>query len=300
MAGAFSAIDLSQLPFPAAVEALDFETILAQMLADLRARDPSFTALVESDPAYKILEVAAYRELLLRQRVNEAVKAVMLAYATGADLDQIAANYSVARLLVDPGNPNSIPPAPPTYEDDTSLRRRVQLSFEGFSTAGSAGSYVFHALGADADVLDVAVESQTPGDVTVYVLSRTGTGEASPELVAAVAAALNPDEVRPLTDSVTVQSANIVTYEVTAELTLYPGPDSEVVRQAAEDAVTAYVGQIKRIGLDVSRSGLMKQLHQPGVQDVQLAFPAANVVISSSQAAHCTGIAVTVNPVRDE
>ena len=91
MAGAFTVVNLSQLPAPNVVESLDFETILAEMIADLQGRDPTFTALVESDPAYKILEVCAYRELLMRQRVNESAKAIMLAYATGADLDQLGA-----------------------------------------------------------------------------------------------------------------------------------------------------------------------------------------------------------------
>ena len=49
----------------------------------------AFTALVESDPAWTILEVAAYRELLLRQRINDASRAVMLAFATGADLEHL-------------------------------------------------------------------------------------------------------------------------------------------------------------------------------------------------------------------
>ena len=77
---AFSQIDLSRLAAPDVVEALDFEAILAEMLADLRGRDSAFTALTEADPAYKILEVAAYRELLIRQRINEAARSVMLAY----------------------------------------------------------------------------------------------------------------------------------------------------------------------------------------------------------------------------
>ncbi len=46
MAGGFSAIDLSQLPAPDAVQAVDYETTLAAMLADLRARAPEFDALV--------------------------------------------------------------------------------------------------------------------------------------------------------------------------------------------------------------------------------------------------------------
>ncbi len=63
---AFTAVDLSQLRAPGVIEDLNFETILQGMLADLQARDPEFSALVESDPAFKILQVAAFRELLLR------------------------------------------------------------------------------------------------------------------------------------------------------------------------------------------------------------------------------------------
>jgi phage-related baseplate assembly protein len=132
----FTAIDLAKLPSPEVVEQLDYEQILATMLDDLRARDEHFTALVESDPAYKILEVAAYRELVLRARINDACRAVMLAYAQGGDLENLAAFFGVQRQLVDPGNSESIPAVAPTYEDDDRLRKRVQLSLEGHSTAG--------------------------------------------------------------------------------------------------------------------------------------------------------------------
>lgn len=299
MAGAFTTVNLSQLPAPDVVEALDFEAILSAMVADLQARDPAFSALVESDPAYKILEVAAYRELLIRQRVNDASKAVMLAFATGADLDQIGANYSVQRLVLDPGDPAAVPPVPPTYESDNDFRARIQLSPEGYTTAGSEGSYVFHGLGADADVKDVQAVSPLPGQVTVYVLSRSGTGAASPELLDAVTAALNAERVRPMTDQVTVLSASIVNYTITAELVLYPGPAPEVVRQAAENAVTAYAEAQRRIGYDVTLSGLYAALHQPGVQRVNLTAPAANLTIADGQASYCTAIDVTVAGATD-
>ena len=109
---AFTTIDLSTLPPPSVVETLDFEAILAAMLADLQARDPAFTALVESDPAYKILEVCAYRELLIRQRVNDAARATMLAYATGADLEQIGALFGVTRLTITEADEEAVPPVP--------------------------------------------------------------------------------------------------------------------------------------------------------------------------------------------
>lgn len=294
MAGAFTTVNLSQLPAPDVVEALSFETILAAMLADLQARDATFTALVESDPAYKILEVAAYRELILRQRVNDAAKGVMLAFASGTDLDQIGANYSVARLVLDPGDATAIPPIDPTYEPDADFRARIQLSPEGYTSAGSEGSYVFHGLGADGDVKDIQAVSPTPGQVTVYVLSRTGSGAATPELINAVEAALNAEKIRPMTDQVTVLSASIVNYTITAQLVMYPGPDSTVVLAAAQAAVAAYADAQRRIGYDVNLSGIYAALHQPGVQRVVLTAPTANLTIDDGEASYCTAIAVTV------
>ena len=91
---------------------------------------PAFDALVESDPAYKLLELAAYFKALLVQRGNDAARAVMPAYAQGADLDQIAARYNVARQVIDAGDPEALPPVPPVLEGDSDFRRRMLLAFE--------------------------------------------------------------------------------------------------------------------------------------------------------------------------
>lgn len=294
MAGAFTVVNLSELPAPNVVEALDFETIMAAMIADLQERDPTFTAMVESDPAYKILEVCAYRELLIRQRVNESAKAVMLAYATGSDLDQLGANVGVQRLVITPADDTTVPPTPAVMEDDDAFRARIQLSPEGYTTAGSEGSYVFHGLGASSDVKDIQAISPTPGKVTVYVLSRTGDGTAPQSTLDAVTATLNGETIRPMTDEVTVLSANIVTYTINAVLTLFPGPDSSVVLQSAIEAVTAYAEAQRRIGYDVTLSGLYHALHQPGVQNVTLNQPTESLVLGNGQASYCTSINVTV------
>lgn len=299
MAGAFTAVDLSKLPYPNAVEQFDYQTILAAMVADLKSRDPAFTAIVESDPAYKVLEVCAYRETLVRQRCNEAVKAVTLAYAEDDDLDNIAANHNVQRKVLVPANPNSIPPTPAVMESDDELRRRVQLSFEGFTTAGSRGSYVFHALGADADVLDADAYGppETPGVVRVAVLSRIGSGAASPALLTKVTSTLNAEDVRPLNDNLTVESAVIINYAVVASLTFYPGPDSSVVLAAARAAVEAYTANNHRLGRDVTLSGLYAALHQEGVQNVTLTSPTANVIAAWNQATWCTAITITAGGI---
>ena len=290
---AFTNIDLSSLPAPVVVEQLSFETIFAAMLADLQARDPEFSALVESDPAYKILEVAAYREVIIRQRINDAARATMLAYALGSDLDHIGALFGVTRLVITEANLSTIPPVPAVMESDTDFRRRITLSLEGFSTAGPEGAYIFHALAADGDVLDASATSPNPGEVVVSVLSRTGDGTAGAPLLAAVEAALNAETVRPLTDLVTVQSATIVDYEVEAEIYTYPGPDSSEVMAAANAALDAYIENVHRIGRDVTLSGIYAALHQPGVQRVNLISPSANITLGSDEASHCTGTTIT-------
>jgi phage-related baseplate assembly protein len=300
MAGSFTAVDLSQLPFPDAVETLTFETVLAEMIADLQTRDPSFTAIVESDPAYKVIEVAAFRELLVRQRVNEAIKALCLAYAVGADLDQIGARFNVERLILDEGDPDAVPPVDPTYESDDDFRRRIQLAPEGFSCAGPSGAYKFHALGADADVLDVSVQSPQAGDVLITVLSRTGDGTASAGLLTAVEDALSDEDVRPLNDTVIVQGATIVNYTIEAELEIYKGPDPEVVLAAAQAAAEQYAADAHRCGRDVTLSGVDGALQRPGVHKVNRTSPAAELTISKSEASYCTAINLTYVVVDNE
>lgn len=295
MASPLTAVNLADLPAPAIIETLDFETILAAMLADLQARDPAFTALVESDPAYKILEVAAYREVIIRQRVNDAAHGVMLAFATGTDLDNLAANYDVERLLITPADDTTIPPTAAVYESDEDFRVRILLSLEGYTTAGSRGSYMFHALTADADVADVSVTSLTPGTVNVAIMSRTGTGAASAGLIATVNNALNAEVVRPLCDTVSVVSATVVNYAITASLMVYPGVGQAEVLAASIAAANAYATSMKKIGRDITLSGVYAALHQPGVQKVTLTSPSANIVNAWNQVPNCTAVTVTIS-----
>lgn len=291
----FAAIDLSRLPAPDVVEALDYEMILAALKADLLARAPELGPVLalESEPAVKLLEVVAWRELLVRARVNDGARAVLLAQATGADLDNLAAFYNVGRLTIVPANPAAIPPAAAIMETDAALRRRVQLALEGFSTAGPRGAYLYHALSADGRVKDAGVDSPAPGTVRVTVLSTEANGAPSAPVLTAVTARLNADDVRPLSDTVTVQGAAIINYSVAAALTFQSGPDTALVRAAAEIEVARVVADAHRVGRAVRRSALFAALHRPGVEAVTLTSPAADILPTTLQAAFCTAIAVT-------
>jgi phage-related baseplate assembly protein len=296
MAATITAVDLSQLPPPTVVQQLDFESIVAAILADLQARAAlagiPFTALVESDPAYKIIEVCAYRELLLRQDMNEDAVAVMLAYAEGADLDQIGANYDCERLTITPADNTTIPPTPAVMEDDADYRARIQLSMEGYSCAGPVGSYQYLTKSASADVLDASVTSPVAGTVLVSVLSRTGNGSALPGTLSAVQAALSAETVRPLCDTVQVQTATIIQYSINAVLTFPATVDAATVTANALASAQAYADARHKVGASVTVAGVHGALMVPGVINAVLQAPGmtADIVPTDTQATYCTGI----------
>ena len=275
----FTPIDLSKLPAPDVIETLDFETLLTNYINDFVARNPNYATLLESDPAIILMQVIAYREMLLRARINEAAKANMLAYATKGDLDNLAAFFGVERLI---------------DETDERLRKRTQLALEGFSTAGPIGSYIFHALSASNEVKSVSATSPNPGEVLVTILSNIGDGTVGQELIDAVSAKLNEDDIRPLTDQVTVQGATIVNYSVEAIITVYPGPSSAVIETEANNALNNFISERHAVGKVASLSGIYDALHVDGVKKVELTSPVADVVANDTQAPYCNNISISV------
>lgn len=266
------------------IETLDYEAILAALAADFAARWPQFDAWVESDPALKLLEVAAYRELLWRQRVNDGARAVMLASAAGADLDNLAALLSVGRRLLDPGDTQAAPPRAPVLEDDATLRRRVQLALEAATAAGTVGRYMFYVLGADPRGADAAITSPQPGDVLATILSTDGDGTADAALLGVVEAVLSDPGIRQLNDRVFVASAQILTVNVTATLTLTAGPGAEAVEAASRARLDKLLADARRLGRSLPRSAIFAALTTPGVERVTLTAPVADVEAMPVQA----------------
>ena len=289
-------IDLSQLPSPQIIEPLDFETILVDVKAVMIAAFPAdqqasvAAALsLESEPLNVIAQAMAYRELLLRRRINEGAAACMLSHAEGTDLDNLAANLDTERLTITPETDTSNA----VMESDEALRLRAQSAFEGMSVAGPSAAYEYFARSANGKVADARATSPAPAEVVIAILSTDGDGTASPELLAAVTAAVNDEEVRPLGDRVTVRSADIVGYSIDAELFLYPGPESEPIINAAMASLRGFLADNdKKIGRDVARSAISASLHVQGVQRVVLRSPATDLQISDTQAARNIGYTV--------
>ncbi|MDD1980005.1 baseplate J/gp47 family protein [Pseudomonas asiatica] len=293
----FTPIDLSQLPAPDVVQQVDFEQILAERKAyaialwpaDEQAEIAGRLAL-ESEPITKLLQENAYREMVWRQRVNEASLASMLAYAKGADLDQIAGNFNVQRLVIQAANLAAVPPVPLVMESDDALRERAQMAFEGLSTAGPRNAYIFHARSAAGQVADASAESPTPAVAVVTIQSTEANGLADAALLAQVREYLNDQDRRPVGDRLIVQTAQPLPFQIKATLYLQTqGPEAEPILAAADQKVWAYVNQRRRLGMQVSESAVHAALHVEGVRKVVLQNW-SDINATTAQAPYCTAI----------
>lgn len=293
----FVAPNLAKLPKPEVLEPVSFQAGLAARLADLKTRAQVTgvaydTGHLVTDPLRRDQEVSMDREVMLRARINDAGKALMLATAWGSNLDHIAATYyGISRLEIAAGVDGQV-----IMERDDDFRARIALAPEAFSTAGPEGAYVFHALELNGrrDVSDAAAYSEEDGalypdaspvlapEVLVVVAPSTERLEsedwaANMALKAEVYLALSAKEVRPLGDKLTVLIATRVTYDVVATLRFRPGADRQLVHAEATARVKAYAAEQRRVGAVVERLGLGAALKVAGVSSVELTAPANDV-----------------------
>ncbi len=317
MSRRFQDVDLSRLDLPP-VETLDFEAIFAARIAEFKARweeirilypslPPFDVEMLETDPVVIVEQANSYHEMLMRGRVNDAVRAVMLATSWGAALDHLGARVGTVRF---------------DGEADEPFRRRIQIAYEALSTAGPYGAYVWHALSAYPGVKDAVAYGPeesfvAPGEAWISVLSGAGDGTPSLPMLYAVAERLGAWEIRPasgspinvwnkenataqrarpLTDKVIVAAAQVVTYQIKGKLFIRPGPDSNVVFQDAVSRVNAMVLDRHRIGAAVPISLILSAAHavdrtgRSEIEEVEIEAPVADVGGVAHIAPWCTGI----------
>lgn len=271
------------LPQPSVIEDLDYEVILSALMADARDRfsDAGIdydVGNLETDPVKIVLEAAAYRETLLRARVNDAAKANLVAFSAGTDLDHLAAFYDVERLA---------------SEGDAALRERVILAITGRSTAGPRDWYRAAARRASVRVKDAAVYRVGLGpDIRVAVLATDNFGEADEALLTAVRNVVTSDSVRVISDRIEVVAATSTTVDVAADVWLFPDTP-QTVFEGLEAGLRAALAAQGGLGFDVTRSWLVAKLHQPGVHKVVLASPTADAVVGDNAAAKLGTVALT-------
>lgn len=256
------------LTLPEVVEPLDFKRLYADTRADLQDRAPELTGVLalESEPLTKLLQAGAYRELLYRQRVNEALRSRLLAFATAGALDHLGDFYGVQRL---------------NGEDDDRLRRRIQLRIRSLAGHGTKEGYEELALATSLQVRDALAMRTRPGYVQVLVWPHADVANPQ-DLRVAVHNAMTADNVHTLGVQVSVALAKPHALHVTAQVWRDAMAPADVVTRAVAH-LTQALPRYARLGRAVPRSWITSQLHAVGCAAVQ--YPDATAPAEQTQLA---------------
>lgn len=277
-----TAIDLSRLPAPEAIEILSAPAMLQGFVdrfltewAAQRVIDPTLPAFdeqkVQTNPAIVVARAWTWVRTLDRQRVNDGLRALLASLSTGTNLEALAAARNIARLTLLPAANGE----PAIMESDAALLRRYLLSFDAPSS-GSAGRYLFDAWSAwpqnddrtlglwDARINGRAVHGRR-GDTDVVVIGPFGRLPTTGELSAVRASVTHPNRA-PEAVAISVLAADRTEYAVSLVLEVPGvGPSAETIRSEAEARVRAAAIERIIIGGEIPAGLLAGAAYGPGV-----------------------------------
>ena len=294
------------LPAPTAVEALSYETLVTGWKTQFKALWLAYDVdSLETDPGVIVAEAYAYLRLTDRQRINDVYRALRLPLATGTNLDGLAADRGVKRLVLIPATATTAP----VMEGDVSLLLRTWLRMQAWGS-GSVYGVEYHArtLGilhaasvgavtqADVHVIDHPGE----GRMTCVVLAAAGLAPADAEAMRAfVGNGLMTRARHPGAVWIDTVLADIVTVPYTGVLKIRRGASRSALLAAAEDGLTTYMLTRRRIGALVPVSAMQAVQMGYGVVEAQASDPMADVVIPETAAAELGDVAITAQVVDD-
>lgn len=273
--------NVSNLPEPSFIDR-DVQAVTAEIIAKYEQLSGKTLYPAQADRIF--VDVIAYREMLIRNSIQEAAKQNLLAFARAPVLDYIGDLMGVYRL---------------EGETDDQLRQRIRLAPETYSTAGCRLAYTFHALSANADIIDAApvradsMDAGIEGDIHIYVLTKSGV--VSQTILDQVEASCNAITRRPISDDVTAYAGVKKDYALNVTVTPYDTADSAKVAAAVRAAADNYVAAKRtKLGLDIDPSQIIDALFVDGVYKIDVNTPANTLVIHESAWANCTGITVNL------
>jgi phage-related baseplate assembly protein len=182
-------------------------------------------------------------------------------------------------------------------EELEDFRERLRSVPESRSTCGPRTAYEAAALEASANVADavalgpndagfMAAYPPGPGEVHICIIKgeRDADGDlesVEPEpdsgLLTEVEEALSAEDVRPLTDSVTVKAAEFVDYDTVVSYYIARSRSKQAtqIQSDVEDAYDAFqLWQQSKIGRDINPSELVTRLVNAGAKRVVVTDPA--------------------------
>lgn len=179
-------------------------------------------------------------------------------------------------------------------EDDESYRERIRTYGLSANTAGSKSAYEAKAKEVSTDIIDAYAKNNGAGNVLVTLLLESGAVAA--DIIAAVTSALSAEDVRPLTDTVTVQNSTAKSYTLNISYT------GSGIANDVSAAVESYrEWQNNTIGRAFNPDMLVAYIYQAGATLVTIentsSFNGGSAVYTAiGDTEHCEGsITVTQN-----
>ena len=184
-------------------------------------------------------------------------------------------------------------------EEAESLRERIRQAPEKFSNAGSRGAYRYHTLTAHQSIIDVAINSPSPGVVNIYPL--TLDGNPNDEIIRIVQTYLSDDKIRPLTDLVQVLSPTKKDFTIDATIYLYQDSDVTSVQKTINAKLNEYkISLSEKLGKNVIQTQIISILNSVyGVFKVVLKTP-DDIDISESEWANLVNFNIEIGGYADE
>lgn len=248
-----SAIDLSRLSPPDVIRRPDWEADIALLVADLSERLPAWRGVFQGDSFRKICLAWAARLMLKDEQHNNDARQMLLAYATGGNLEHLAATYHHVERL--------------DGEEDTALRARAQLAPEARAIYGlPEGAYVFRCLTEFGDELrDVKAIDRGEGRVELRLLGKAAGGAVSGDLLLRVFRHFAGEDGSASTDVLSVLPAIVEDVPVSIRITIPRGPDANVLLQAISKQLQSYAEALFHLNVGLYTDALLSAARVPSV-----------------------------------
>lgn len=187
-------------------------------------------------------------------------------------------------------------------ESDESLADKIFLAPSGFSVAGPTDAYAYFCKAHNSQIDDVYVDSPTPGSVVVYI---TMEGSKLPEeaVIEDLEEYLKDDQVRPLTDNVSVSAPQTVDYSVSVKywINRSSAGQAAALQEDIEAAVQSYIEwQQAKIGRDINPDQLIQMMVAAGAKRVEITAPTFKSIQKTQIPAITDEATVTYGGVEDD
>lgn len=205
------------------------------------------------------LTLTGYRQEADAEVIADRAGNVGNGLLAGTQMDLASPNPAIEKIVVKEGAKGGN-----NQEKDEAYRERIRNS--GFSSLTTGPSQQYEAVteSVSSEILDAKALKAAAGEVGVYIILASDEGKDA--IIKSVEEALSAEDVRPLTDKVTVHEAEAVPYKLTVQ---YASDNSEAVATAISEAVKAYQEwQDNKIGRPFNPDQLMAWIYQAGADRV--------------------------------